>query len=89
MGVFSQEDPEDKPIAWCLQYAIGQPGHLYVTEPYRRRGFATLLMRHICRRIQEDGLTPKVAVIDSNVKVLMPEESWIYGIWYGDCIGKM
>lgn len=55
-GIFSQEDPEDKPIAWCLQYVFGQPGHLYVTEPYRRRGFATLLMRHICRCIKEDGL---------------------------------
>lgn len=81
VGVFSKEDPEDKPVAWCLQYTNGNPGHLYVTEPYRRRGFATLLMRHICICIQEDGLIPEVAVMDANVKALMQKLGFIeYGM---------
>ena len=55
VGLFSKEDP-NTPIGWCMQYPTGQPAHLYVTEPYRRRGFATLIMKHMCKCIQEDGL---------------------------------
>lgn len=65
IGLFSQEDP-DEPIAWCLQHPNGHPGHLYVTEKYRRRGFASLLMKHMCKYIQEDGLVPEACVEESN-----------------------
>ena len=70
VGLFSQEDP-NTPIGWCMQYPTGQPAHLYVTEPYRRKGFATLIMKHICRCIREDGLIPEVSVEDRGVKDLM------------------
>ena len=64
-GLFSQDEP-DKPIAWCMQYPYGQPGNLYITEEYRRRGFASLLLEHMCKCIRADGLIPQVGVDDYN-----------------------
>ena len=66
VGLFTEEDP-NTPIAWCVQYPNGWPAHLYVTEPYRRRGFATLIMKHMCKCILEDGLIPGVAVQKQNL----------------------
>ena len=61
VGVFTVAD-QDTPVAWCMQYPLGQLSHLYVTEKYRRQGFASLLIEHMCRRIQDDGLIPEAAV---------------------------
>ena len=65
VGLFSQDEP-DKPIAWCMQYPYGQPSNLYITEEYRRRGFASLLLEHMCKRIRADGLIPQAGVDDYN-----------------------
>lgn len=65
VGLFAQEDP-NKPIAWSLQYPYGPPANLYVIEKYRRRGFASLLMEHMCKCIQTDGLVPWAGVEVSN-----------------------
>ena len=59
VGVFSVED-RDTPIAWCMQHPFGQPAHLHVTKNYRRKGFASLVLQHICKRIQDDGLVPEI-----------------------------
>ena len=61
VGLFTEED-EDTPVAWCMQHPFGQPAHLYVTQEYRRRGFASLLMGHMCKCIQAEGLMPEAAV---------------------------
>ena len=45
-----------------MQYPIGHLAHLYVTEKYRRQGLAQLLVEHMGRRIQDDGLIPEAAV---------------------------
>lgn len=60
VGLFSQDKP-DEPIGWCVQYPYGHPGHLFVVEEYRRRGFASLLLEHMCRCIRADGLMPQIA----------------------------
>ena len=65
VGIFTEEEP-DKPIAWCVQYLFGAAGNLYVMENYRRRGFASLLMEHMCKCIQEDGMVPYVGVSLNN-----------------------
>ena len=65
VGLFSQDKP-DEPIGWCVQYPYGQPGHLFITEEYRRRGFASLLLEHMCKCIRADGLTPQVNIDDYN-----------------------
>ena len=65
VGIFSQNDP-DTPIAWCAEYMYGQPAHLYVKEEFRRRGLASLLMRHMCEHIEAKGLVPMVAVDPDN-----------------------
>ena len=67
VGIFTEEDP-DTPVAWCMQYGFGQLAHLYVTEKYRRQGLAQLLVEHMGRRIQEDGLIPEAAVEWRNTK---------------------
>ena len=61
VGVFRIED-DDTPIAWSLQHPFGQPAHLYVTEKYRRQGFASLVLEHMCKLTQEDGLMPETCV---------------------------
>ena len=76
VGLFTEEDP-NTPIAWCVQYPNGRPGHLYVTEPYRRMGFATLIMKHMCRCILEDGLIPGVAVQNQIAKDLMEKMGFV------------
>lgn len=63
--MFNDEEP-DMPIAWCVQYPYGHPGHLYVAEKYRRRGFASLLVEHMCSCIVKDGLEPQIAVSINN-----------------------
>ena len=78
VGLFTEEDP-NTPIAWCVQYPAGQPGHLYVTEPYWRRGFATLIMKHnvMCKCILEDGLIPRVVVQKQIAKDLMEKMGFV------------
>jgi predicted GNAT family acetyltransferase len=76
IGLFTEENP-NTPIAWCLQYPAGRPGHLYVTEPYRRRGFATLIMKHMCRCMLEDGLIPQVAVREQIPKDMMEKIGFV------------
>ena len=61
VGIFTEADP-DTPVAWCMQYPIGHLAHLYVTEKYRRQGLASLLVEHMGKRIQDDGLIPEAAV---------------------------
>ena len=53
---------QDTPIAWCMQHPFGQPAHLYIKEEYRRKGFASLVMQHMCKCIQDDGLVPHTGV---------------------------
>lgn len=65
VGIFSQEDP-DTPIAWCVEYVYGQPANLFVKAEYRRRGFASLMMRHMCECIEAKGLVPVVSVDPDN-----------------------
>ena len=65
VGVFTNEEPTI-PIAWCVQYQYGQPGNLYVIDKYRRKGFASLLLEHMCNCIREDGLEPQLCVDDVN-----------------------
>ena len=65
VGLFAREDL-DKPVAWCLQYPFGQPGHLYVLEKYRRKGFASLMYAHICKSIQDEGFIPAISVDEQN-----------------------
>lgn len=36
VGMFIDKEP-DTPIAWCVQYEYGHPGHLYVTEVSEER----------------------------------------------------
>ena len=50
VGLFTEEYP-NTPIAWCVQYTNGRPAHLYVTEPYRQRGFSTLIMPNTCASV--------------------------------------
>ena len=76
IGLFTEEDP-NAPIAWCVQYPNGRPAHLYVTEPYRRRGFATLIMKHMCKCILQDGLIPGVAVQKQIAKDLMEKMGFV------------
>lgn len=59
--LFCQNNPTS-PIAWCLQYPFGQPGHLFVLEKYCQKGFAVLLYLHICKSIQDEGFVPAVSV---------------------------
>ena len=61
VGIFTEADP-DTPVAWCMQYPIGHLAHLYVTENYRRQGLASLLVEHMGKHIQDDGLIPEAAV---------------------------
>ena len=61
VGVFEAAD-QDTPVAWCLQHPYGQLGHLYVKEKYRRLGLASLLVGHMCKRIEDDGLIPEAVV---------------------------
>ena len=65
VGIFSQKDP-NTPIAWCVEYVYGQPAHLYVKEQFRRRGFASLMMKYICECIEAKGLMPVVSVDPDN-----------------------
>ena len=83
VGIFSKEDP-DKPVAWCTQYVYGQPAHLYVTDEYRRRGFASLMMEHMCECIQADGLLPGIGVDLDNARgmELMKKMGFVK---YGNC----
>ena len=67
VGIFTEADP-DTPVAWCMQHNFGQLAHLYVTEKYRRQGLAKLLVEHICKCIQDDGLIPEAAVEWRNTK---------------------
>ena len=67
VGIFSEANP-DTPVAWCMQHNFGQLAHLYVTEKYRRQGLAQLLVEHIGRLIQDDGLIPEAAVEWRNTK---------------------
>lgn len=67
VGVFSVTQDQDTPIAWCLQHPFGQPGHLYVIEKYRKQGFASLVLEHLCKCIQEDGLVPEICCSWSNI----------------------
>ena len=78
VGVFTVAD-QDTPVAWCMQYPFGQLSHLYVTEKYRRQGFASLLIEHICKRIQDDGLIPEAAVEWRNTqcKELMEKNGFV------------
>ena len=55
-------EDDDTPIAWSMQHPFGQPAHLYVTETYRRHGFASLVLERMCKLIQEDGLVPETSV---------------------------
>ena len=55
-------EDRDTPIAWCMQHPFGQPTHLYVMKEYRRKGFASLVMQHMCKCIQDDGLVPEAGV---------------------------
>lgn len=76
--MFSDKE-RDTPIAWCVQYQYGHPGHLYVAEKYRRRGFASLLLEHMCSCMVKDGLEPQV-VVDSdndNAKKLMEKLGFV------------
>jgi predicted GNAT family acetyltransferase len=61
VGIFSQSDP-DTLLAWCTEYVYGQTAHLYVKEEFRRKGFASLMMRHVCELIEAKGSVPVVAV---------------------------
>ena len=76
VGVFMQDSPE-APIAWCMQYPSGRPAHLHVTEPYRRRGFAMLLITNLCKYIREDGLLPEVAVEDPAMEDLLKKLGFV------------
>ena len=67
VGIFTEADP-DTPVAWCMQHNFGQLAHLYVTEKYRRQGLAKLLVEHIGKLIQDDGLIPEAAVEWRNTK---------------------
>jgi GNAT superfamily N-acetyltransferase len=67
VGIFTEADP-DTPVAWCMQHNFGQLAHLYVTEKYRRQGLAKLLVEHIGKRIQDDGLIPEANVEWRNTK---------------------
>ncbi len=67
VGIFTEADP-DTPVAWCMQHNFGQLAHLYVTEKYRRQGLAKLLVEHIGKCIQDDGLIPEAAVEWRNTK---------------------
>ena len=60
-GIFTKEEG-DEPIAWCIQYPSGSPGNLFVTEKYRKRGFASWLLEYMCKCIEEDGMVPHVCV---------------------------
>ena len=64
-GIFVDGGPEE-PIAWCMQYPYGPLAHLYVTEEYRKRGFASLLMKHVLKCVRDDGLLPQANVDKSN-----------------------
>ena len=65
VGIFSQKDP-DTPIVWCTEYVYGQTAHLYVKEEFQRKGFASLMMRHMCEHIEAKGLVPVVSVDPDN-----------------------
>ena len=67
VGIFTEAD-QDTPVAWCMQHNFGQLAHLYVTEKYRRQGLAQLLVEHIGKRIQDDGLIPEAVVEWRNTK---------------------
>ncbi len=67
VGIFTEADP-DTPVAWCMQYSFGQLAHLYVIEKYRRQGLAKLLVEHIGKCIQDDGLIPEANVVWGNTK---------------------
>ena len=52
----------------CMQnnYVYGQTAHLYVKEEFLRKGFASLMMRHMCECIEAKGLVPVVSVDPDN-----------------------
>ena len=54
------------PIAWCAEYVYDQTAHLYVKEEFRRKGLASLMMRHMCEHIEAKGLVPLVLVDPDN-----------------------
>lgn len=72
VGIFNKKEL-DKPIAWCVQYPYGALGNLFVMEDYRRRGFASLIIEYMCKRIQRDGMVPYAGVTlkdDAGTKLL-------------------
>ena len=76
VGLFTTDEP-NTPVAWCMQYPNGHLSHLYVTEPFRRKGFASLLILHMCKYIQEDGLLPEASVLDPGVVDLFKKIGFI------------
>ena len=65
VGIFSQNNP-DTPVAWCTEYVYGPTAHLYVKEEFRRKGFASLMMKRVCELIEAKGLVPVVSVDPHN-----------------------
>ena len=69
VGLFTKSETGEvsgSPIGWCLQYADGNLGHLFVQKNHRRKGLAKLLAQYMCIRIVEDGEIPIAFVKKDN-----------------------
>ncbi len=62
-GVFLKEN--DQLVSWMVCH-VPRMGKLYTVEEHRKRGYASLVTRYLCKRMAQSGYIPSVSVVIGN-----------------------
>ena len=63
-GLFLKEN--DQLVSWVMGHAPMGMSRLYTVDGHRRKGYATLVMQYMSKRMAQSGYLPYVNVIISN-----------------------